>query len=111
MKKLGVTAFAILGGLILNMPAFASGQETFDNVCVACHGEDGKGAEGMEGVPDFTNAPAVWSKSDAELAQSVINGIEKPGAEVTMPPRAGDDELSDADINAAVAYMRKTFGS
>jgi len=112
MTKIWRKTAALLGVLVLNTPVLASGQDTYDNVCVACHGEDGKGAEGMEGaVPDFTNAPAIWSKSDAVLAQSVINGIEKPEAEVTMPPRAGDDELSDKDINEAVAYIRKTFGN
>lgn len=110
MKKVMGLAFVVAAAMAYHTPAKADGATVFADVCSTCHGENGKGAEGMAGVPDFTNAPAVWAKSDDELTLSVINGIEKPGAEVTMPPRAGDDSLTDAQIKETVAYIRQTFG-
>jgi mono/diheme cytochrome c family protein len=110
MRKIFILGGVLAFGLGLSPHAFASGAETFVDICSACHGEDGKGAEGMTGVPNFTDAPAVWAKSDDELAQSVIKGVEKPGAEVTMPPRAGNDDLTDAQIKEAVVFIRKSFG-
>ncbi|WP_135081882.1 cytochrome c [Terasakiella sp. SH-1] len=109
MKKMITLSLAFGVAVALSAPAFADGATVFADTCSGCHGEDGKGAEGMVGVPDFTKSPAIWAKSDDELTQSVITGIEKPGAEVTMPPRAGDDELTDAQIKETVVYMRNTF--
>lgn len=109
MKKILWAAW-VGASLCASNAALADGATVFADTCSACHGEDGKGAEGMNGVPDFTTSDAIWAKSDDELTQSVINGIAKPGAEVTMPPRAGDDELSDAQIKETVIYIRQTFG-
>jgi mono/diheme cytochrome c family protein len=110
MKKLLMLNVLGAAFLAFSTPAVADGATVYEDSCSGCHGENGKGAEGMNGVPDFTNAPAIWSKSDDELVQSVIKGIEKDGAEVTMPPRAGDDELTDDQIKNAVMFIRKTFG-
>ncbi|SCA57004.1 putative Cytochrome c, class I [Candidatus Terasakiella magnetica] len=109
MKKMISLSLAVGAVIAFTSPVLADGATVFEDTCSGCHGENGKGAEGMNGVPDFTNAPAIWAKSDDALTQSVIKGIEKPGAEVTMPPRAGDDELTDAQIKETVVYMRKTF--
>src|SRR5215208_3334875 len=74
--------------------------------CVSCHRADGKGVEAMKAsmkdLPDFTNA--AWQKkaTDAEMIETIKNG-HKP-----MP--AYKDKLTEDQIKALVAYVRK-FGS
>ncbi len=71
--------------------------------CVSCHRADGKGVEAMKAsmkdLPDFTN-PA-WQKkaTDAEMIETIKNG-HKP-----MP--AYKDKLTEDQIKALVAYVRK----
>ncbi|HST20619.1 MAG TPA: c-type cytochrome [Blastocatellia bacterium] len=74
--------------------------------CASCHRADGKGVEpmkaSMKDLPDFTNA--AWQKkaTDAEMIETIKNG-HKP-----MP--AYKDKLTEDQIKALVAYVRK-FGS
>lgn len=71
--------------------------------CVACHAPDGKGNAAMKStmkdLPDFTNA--AWQKkaTDAEMIDTITNG-HKP-----MP--AYKDKLTEDQIKAIVAYVRK----
>jgi mono/diheme cytochrome c family protein len=71
--------------------------------CAGCHQADGKGNAAMKAsmkdLPDFTNA--AWQKkaTDAEMIETIKNG-HKP-----MP--AYKDKLSDDQIKALVAYVRK----
>lgn len=108
MKKIITTGVFLGAAWVAPNFALADGAETYANVCSACHGENGKGAEGMDGMPDLAMSLA---KDDGDLFNSVINGIEKPDADLTMPARGGDDSLSDDDIKAVIAYIRQTFGS
>ena len=71
--------------------------------CASCHRADGKGVEAMKAsmkdLPDFTDA--AWQKkaTDAEMIETIKNG-HKP-----MP--AYKDKLTDDQIKALVAYVRK----
>lgn len=71
--------------------------------CASCHQADGKGNPAMKAsmkdLPDFTDA--AWQKkaTDAEMIETIKNG-HKP-----MP--AYKDKLSDDQIKALVAYVRK----
>ncbi|MDV7340791.1 c-type cytochrome [Terasakiella sp. A23] len=71
MKNVLGRVLIIGAALVLSNQAFADGATVYEDTCSGCHGEDGRGAEGMEGVPDFTNAPAIWAKDDAALTQSL----------------------------------------
>lgn len=71
--------------------------------CVACHGEDGKGKkEVAPKVPDLTSKEFHSTKTDADLANSITNGI---GTGKGAMPR-WKNLLSPQEIEALVAYVR-----
>jgi cytochrome c5 len=74
----------------------ADGKTVYDTTCVACH------STGVAGAPKFGDkaawAPRIATGKDA-LLKSVLNGKN------AMPPKAGNPNLSEADIKAAIDYM------
>ena len=84
-----------------------SGKHIYENSCVACHGVKGKGS--LPGVPDFTDKNGRLAKKDSELLSNIINGFQSPGALMSMPPRGGNSQLSDAELSAVLEYMKATF--
>lgn len=75
---------------------------TFDAKCAKCHGKDGR-AKGLlskaKGIRNLTDAKWQDDVSDERLFNSISNGRGK------MP--AFKKKLSEADINALVAYVRR----
>jgi cytochrome c5 len=71
-------------------------------VCTVCH------ATGTLGSPktgdSATWAPRIATGFDA-LVQSVING------KGNMPPRAGASDLTDTEVQRAVAYLANQAGA
>ncbi len=69
--------------------------------CEGCHGY------GTAGAP-VPMAPDDWrarlQKSQAMLYRHAIDGFFGPD-DTMMPPRGGNDSLSDDDVRAAVDYM------
>jgi mono/diheme cytochrome c family protein len=84
------------------------GDKIFHETCVACHGEDGKGA--IPGAPDFTKKGGVLSQPHKVIAEHIKNGFQAPGAPMAMPPRGGNPSLSDQDIKDVHAYLHHRFG-
>ena len=82
-----------------------SGEQVYNQTCIACHGADGGGA--IPGVPDFKER---LSKSDEILFQHVIEGFQSPGSPMAMPPRGGNPNLSDQGIREVLSYIRNNFG-
>lgn len=81
-------------------------QEIFEQRCVACHGEDGKGQtkKGRElKAKDFTRSRWQKHTSDREIVSVITNGIPKK----KMP--AFKDKLSAEEIGSLVPYLR-AFG-
>lgn len=80
----------------------------YARTCIACHGANGKGA--IPGVPDLTapGGPLV-TKSDEDLARSILNGLQSRGSPMAMPPRGGNPMLSGEDAAALVRYLRERF--
>jgi len=76
--------------------AGGNGKQTYDTVCMACHGT------GVAGAPKFGDkaawAPRIKQGKDA-LHASALKG---KGA---MPPKGGNASLSDDAVKAAVDYM------
>ncbi len=74
---------------------------TFDAKCAKCHGKDGR-AKGLlskaKGTRNLTDAKWQEDVSDERVFNSISNGRGK------MP--AFKKKLSEADINALVAYVR-----
>lgn len=73
-----------------------SGQQVYDNYCMACH------AAGVAGAPAFGNdeawAPRLEKGMDT-LYASTINGLN------IMPPRGTCSDCSDEELRASVDYM------
>ena len=84
-----------------------SGKQVYESNCLACHGANGKGS--IPGVPDFNAKNGRLSKSDSELLSNIITGIQSPGSSMPMPPRGGNSQLSDTNLNAALKYIKASF--
>jgi len=84
------------------------GAQVYQETCVACHGENGKGA--LEGVPDFTDPRGRLAKPDEVLVRNMIEGFQSPGSPMPMPPKGGNPDLSDQHMVDVLPYMRRQFG-
>ncbi|MFO7664122.1 MAG: cytochrome c [Chloroflexota bacterium] len=84
------------------------GKQQYDMVCIACHGPDGSGVEGL-GKP-FTTSDFTASLSDEELLAFIKIG--RPMSDplnttgVDMPPKGGNPALTDEQILDIIAYIR-----
>lgn len=85
------------------------GEAVFNNTCIACHQEDGRGRD--HEFPPLAGNPDLFLSSDFP-AYVVLNGIEGPLSvrgqhfDNVMPPF---DFLSDAEIAAVIAYVREQW--
>jgi len=86
----------------------ATGMETYEKTCIACHGDNGKGT--LPGTPDFTSSDGALSKTDEVLIDHITNGFQSDGSPMAMPPRGGNANLSATDISAVLKYVREAFG-
>ncbi|GJQ28689.1 MAG: hypothetical protein HBSAPP03_05730 [Phycisphaerae bacterium] len=87
-------------GPSLPLEVAVKGREVFVTVCAACHGPDGQGGLGK----DLTRSDLVARFDDHAFREFIIAG--RPNAAVPMPPRAGRPDLTDADLDAVVTYVR-----
>lgn len=85
----------------------ARGSQIYQETCVACHGENGKGA--LDGVPDLTAPGGRLSKPDDVLLRHIIDGFQSPGSPMPMPAKGGNPDLTDQDMANVLAYMRTAF--
>lgn len=76
------------------------GEQTYKNVCIACHGM------GVAGAPKFGDKQA-WAPHIAKglttLYDHALHGFT--GSKGMMPAKGGRTDLSDAAVKAAVRYM------
>lgn len=77
-----------------------AGKSTYENACKACHGT------GIAGAPKFGDVSA-WSPRIAQgmpvMVEHAIKGFS--GSSGIMPPKGGRVDLSDNQVEEAVAYM------
>lgn len=82
-------------------PHLKRGREIWLGTCKVCHG------------PGFADAPSVrdkaaWqprlAKGKPILYEHALNGFFGPMGSM-MPPRGGNDKLTDAEVKSAVDYM------
>ena len=78
------------------------GSAIYDQYCIACHGADGKGNNGLGG--DYRKV--LKDRDDEDLIASIKNG--KVGAVGSMPPWGA--VLDDGQIHAVLHYVKSTFG-
>lgn len=98
-----------LFGLLAAVAADAAdvGLAVYERGCIACHGADGTGS--LPGVPDLTGPSGRLSEDAALLLRHVRDGFRSPDSPMAMPARGGDPSLTDAELAAALHYMRSTF--
>ncbi|MBB5390124.1 MULTISPECIES: cytochrome c5 family protein [unclassified Herbaspirillum] len=79
-----------------------SGEEVFKSTCAACH------AAGVAGAPKVGDE-AAWKARLAEgydkLVSHAINGLR------AMPPKGGNPDLDDIEIQRTVVYMANQSGA
>lgn len=86
----------------------AAGIEIHSGTCVACHGPNGEGIEGL-GKP-WVGSEFINSSTDVELI--VFLNVGRPSDDplnttgIVMLPKGGNPSLSDDDLQDLVAYMR-----
>ncbi len=85
----------------------ARGEEVYNGTCIACHGENGKGA--VPGAPNFTKSDGVLSQADSVLIDHMVNGFQSDGALLEMPALGGNPDLSEQDMADVLAYIRDAF--
>lgn len=90
-----------------DMPRFADailaeGRSTWMGTCRACHL---LGIAGAPAVTDYANWEPRIAKGMSALYKGPINGIKGEDGKYKMPPRAGNDRLSDTQIERAAQYM------
>jgi mono/diheme cytochrome c family protein len=73
----------------------------FNRYCIRCHGVDGRGVWDIPDVPNFTDGRWQSSRSDGQLARSILEGR---GA--VMPPFRGTVSLEES---WAMARYLRTF--
>jgi len=110
MKHISLALFA---ASVLPLTAFAAprdlanGREKYEETCVACHGENGKPT--IPGLPDFTSRSGPLKQGNSVLLKSIVEGVDRPGADIAMPPLGGNPDLTEDDVRDILSYIRKNF--
>lgn len=79
------------------MPAMAAdGKAVYDKTCGVCH------AAGVAGAPKLGDKTAWGPRAVSGKEALVASVVKGKGA---MPPKAGNGQLTDDDIKAAVEFM------
>ncbi len=88
---------------VLDAPAVAHGRDLFASTCAACHGADGHGLKGLG--RDLVESDFIAAKTNTDLHAFLVTG--RPDAKpIAMPPRGGRPDLTDADLDNLIAYVR-----
>jgi len=86
-----------LSGRQANPDAVAAGKEKFQQVCVACHGADGKGNQAL-GAPNLTDNIWLYGGSQAAIMKTISEGRNG-----RMP--AHGEFLGEAKVHLLAAYV------
>jgi cytochrome c5 len=83
-------------------PVLAEGRSVWMGTCRACHL---LGVAGAPAVTDYENWRPRIAKGMPDLYEGPIHGIKGDDGKYRMPPRAGNDRLSNTQIRRAADYM------
>ena len=106
MKRILTLSIAIVAVSALSARA-ADAKANYEKDCAKCHGADGKGETKMgkkNGAKDYTSAKVQEELKDEAAIKAIKEGYKDKEGKQVMKPSEG---LSDDDIKALVAYMRK----
>lgn len=84
--------------LTRNAAAVEAGQRRFRQLCASCHGRDGEGGQGEGQGPNLMNSWEVRRAKDAQLFNSVKNGVKG----TSMPAF----QLPDPQVWELVGFVR-----
>ena len=90
----GVIALVTMGAGSAAMAA--DGKAVYDKSCVACH------ATGVANAPKFGDK-AAWAPRAATGKVALLAAVKT--GKGAMPPKAGNADLKDEDIAAAIDFM------
>lgn len=77
------------------------GKGTFETVCAACHGPEGKGNPAI-GAPNLTDNTWLYARRPQDAEASIVETVTK-GRNGVMP--AWQEKLGDAKIHLLTAYV------
>jgi cytochrome c5 len=98
-----IKPFAKLAAIDANAPRVEkAGQEVYEAVCSSCHGSGALGAPKFDSRGDWGGR---LGQGYTILVKHAIEGLRQ------MPPRGGDDDLSDIEVARAVAYLANSAGA
>lgn len=98
-----IKPFGQLAALDANAPRVEkAGKEVYDAVCASCHSSGALGAPKFDSRGDWAGR---LSQGYDTLVKHAIDGLRQ------MPPRGGDDSLSDLEMARAVAYLANSAGA
>ena len=83
-----------------SMPTINPGKAKYDELCVACHGADGKGSIAL-GAPDLTAGIYTYGGDVLTIKETILYGREG-----VMP--AFGDMLDDMQIRLLVAWLSRS---
>ena len=86
-----------LSGRKVDADAAARGQSKFQQLCVACHGAEGKGNQEV-GAPNLTNGIWLYGGSPKAVEASIAKGRQG-----RMPPH--EEFLGEAKVHLLAAYI------
>jgi mono/diheme cytochrome c family protein len=105
MKKYLIVCLSILSVSAVCARA-ADAKETYDKDCAKCHGADGKGDTKMGqkvNVKDLTDAKVQADMKDEAAIKAIKEGVKEDG----KTRMKAFTDLSDDEVKALVAYVRK----
>lgn len=89
----------------------SAGGAIYQDLCAACHRQDGKGVPGL--FPDLAETPTVKATDPTTVLRVILQGAQSVSTkeEPTGPAMPGFGwQLNDAQIAAVATYVRDHFG-
>jgi len=88
-------------------PSNLTGQEVYEQTCIACHGKNGKGT--VPGASNFTVSDGVLSQNDEILLKRISEGYRSENSPMAMPAKGGNPLLTETDLRHVITYMKSQF--
>lgn len=88
----------------------AAGETVYMGTCIACHGPDAKGVQGLGKSLYPADSEFIRSKTDDELVAFILAGrtpddpLNTTG--VGMPTKGGNPAITEQQLHDVVAYIR-----
>ena len=96
MKRVAAGLVALVTMGFASGAMAADGKAVYEKTCVACH------AAGVANAPKFGDK-AAWAPRAALGKAALLNSVKT--GKGAMPPKAGNADLKDDDIAAAIDFM------